>query len=240
MIRGVILFILSLWAMFTHAASLQVAPILLEFNPNEKIQELWLMNTGDETIRAQVRAKSWTQKENQNVLEDTKDLIASPMILSIQPGQKQLVRVVKLNPTLTTEQAFRLIVDELPSDKAIKINGVQLLLQYSIPVFFKAPSTQPVITDLKKPMSLNGVQFSFKDHQLIVKNQSSHYIRLSQLNYIDETGKNIPVLGGLVGYALVGQMMQWPIPKGIAISPKGHFEALINSDDIAQPLPLTP
>lgn len=135
--------------MFTHAASLQVAPILLEFNPNEKIQELWLMNTGDETIRAQVRAKSWTQKENQNVLEDTKDLIASPMILSIQPGQKQLVRVVKLNPTLTTEQAFRLIVDELPSDKAIKINGVQLLLQYSIPVFLKPLALNPSLQILK-------------------------------------------------------------------------------------------
>ena len=70
-----------------HAASLQVAPILLEFSPQEKVKELWLTNTGSDEIRGQVRVNYWTQNNNQDVITPTKDLIASPMVLTIPAGQ---------------------------------------------------------------------------------------------------------------------------------------------------------
>ncbi|MDC6673854.1 fimbria/pilus periplasmic chaperone, partial [Leclercia adecarboxylata] len=101
-----------------HAASLQVAPILLEFSPQEKVKELWLTNTGNENIRAQVRVNAWTQSNQQDILANSKDLIASPMVISIPAGQRQLVRLIRNTQIAnTTEQAYRLIVDELPNSQ---------------------------------------------------------------------------------------------------------------------------
>ncbi|WP_257227258.1 molecular chaperone, partial [Acinetobacter sp. YH16049] len=101
----------SSFCSLAQAASLQVSPILVEFSSQEKAKELWLTNTGKTNIRAQVRMQEWTQLNNQEILEPTKKLIASPLITEIKPGQRQLVRLIKpANTNSTHEQAFRVLV----------------------------------------------------------------------------------------------------------------------------------
>lgn len=222
-----------------HAASLQVAPILLEFSPQEKVKELWLTNTGNDSIRAQVRVNAWTQTNHQDVLITSKDLIASPMVLSIPAGQRQLVRLIRNMPTTanTSEQAYRLIVDELPDPQNTEQSGLQLLLKYSIPVFFNVSSTSPSEQGIT---SLKEMKFSYTASKLTVTNQSNHYKRFSQLSYIDAQGKKTPIQMGLVGYVLSGQTMQWDIPKQINVSAGGQFVAVVNMDVKEQRLPLSP
>jgi fimbrial chaperone protein len=58
------------------------------------------------------------------------------MVISIPAGQRQLVRLIRNTQIAnTTEQAYRLIVDELPNSQTDVQSGLQLLLKYSIPVF---------------------------------------------------------------------------------------------------------
>ncbi|OTG80395.1 hypothetical protein B9T27_13220 [Acinetobacter sp. ANC 4648] len=221
-----------------QAASLQVAPILLEFSPQEKVKELWLTNTGDESIRAQVRVNAWTQSNDQDVLTASKDLIASPMVLSIPAGQRQLVRLIRNVKTVnTTEQAYRLIVDELPNSKAETQSGLQLLLKYSIPVFFKVSNSNDTNQGIT---SLKGISFKYTPHTLTVSNQSDHYKRFSQFAYIDAQGKKTLIQMGLMGYVLSGQRMQWNIPNHINVKPDGKFVAVVNMDVREQVLPLSP
>lgn len=135
-------FLASSLGSFTHAASLQVSPILVEFSSGEKAKELWLTNTGKTNIRAQVRMQEWTQLNSQEILQPTRKLVASPLITEIKPGQRQLVRLIKpANTNTTQEQAFRVLVDELPGSNPEQNNsGLNILLQYSIPIFIKLPS----------------------------------------------------------------------------------------------------
>lgn len=54
----------SIFITQAHAASLQVAPILLEFSPQEKVKELWLTNTGNESIRATSKGERLDTKQS--------------------------------------------------------------------------------------------------------------------------------------------------------------------------------
>ena len=85
---------------------------------------------------------------------------------------------------------------------------------------------------------LNQVNFQYQNQQLIVKNNAKSHIRISELTYINPNGERIPLINGLVGYALAGQSMRWDIPQSKKILPNGKFEARINSDGLAQLLPI--
>jgi len=229
--------IVSLYSLSSLAASLQVAPISVAFSPQEKAKEIWLTNTSERPIRAQTRVLIWSQVAGQDQVNPTRDLVASPSITEIKAGEQQLIRIIRIAPQNTAvEQTYRLLIDELPSSgQADAQTGLQLLLQYSIPVFIQPTDS---ITMHNGLTLLNQVNFQYQNQQLIVKNNAKSHIRISELTYINPNGERIPLINGLVGYALAGQSMRWEIPESKKILPNGKFEARINSDGSAQMLPI--
>lgn len=227
----------SILILRAHAASLQVAPILLEFSPNERVKELWLTNTGNESIRAQIRVNEWVQENQQDMLIPSKGLIASPMVLSIPAQQRQLVRLIRNSPVKNTEQAFRLIVDELPNKQQETKSGLTVLLKYSIPVFFKVSNSNDIAQRLS---TLKGITFKYSPQKLTVINQSDSYKKFSQFAYVNEMNKKIIIQQGLVGYVMSGQTMEWTIPNAVKVTTGGKFVAVVNSDVSEQTLPLSP
>ena len=229
--------IVSLYSLSSLAASLQVAPISVAFSPQEKAKEIWLTNTSERPIRAQTRVLIWSQVAGQDQVNPTRDLVASPSITEIKAGEQQLIRIIRIAPQNTAvEQTYRLLIDELPSSgQADAQTGLQLLLQYSIPVFIQPTDSIAMRNGLTL---LNQVNFQYQNQQLIVKNNAKSHIRISELTYINPNGERIPLINGLVGYALAGQTMRWDIPESKKILPNGKFEARINSDGLAQMLPI--
>jgi fimbrial chaperone protein len=229
--------IVSLYSLSSLAASLQVAPISVAFSPQEKAKEIWLTNTSERPIRAQTRVLIWSQVAGQDQVNPTRDLVASPSITEIKAGEQQLIRIIRIAPQNTAvEQTYRLLIDELPSSaQADAQTGLQLLLQYSIPVFIQPTDSIAMRNGLTL---LNQVNFQYQNQQLIVKNNAKSHIRISELIYINPNGERIPLINGLVGYALAGQSMRWDIPESKKILPNGKFEARINSDGLAQMLPI--
>jgi len=229
--------IVSLYSLSSLAASLQVAPISVAFSPQEKAKEIWLTNTSERPIRAQTRVLIWSQVAGQDQVNPTRDLVASPSITEIKAGEQQLIRIIRIAPQNTAvEQTYRLLIDELPSSaQADAQTGLQLLLQYSIPVFIQPTDSIAMRNGLTL---LNQVNFQYQNQQLIVKNNAKSHIRISELTYINPNGERIPLINGLVGYALAGQSMRWDITESKKILPNGKFEARINSDGLAQMLPI--
>lgn len=225
----VFLLLISLWLCFfigsVHAASLQVAPILLEFSKQQTAKELWLTNTGQKEIYVQTQVNQWTQKNHNNQLQATNTLIASPMVSMIKPGQKQLVRLIRAKDTsISEEQAFRIIVEELPQTSVEEQSGLKLLLRYSIPVFINT-SADPLPEAL-----LDGVDVQYHDHKLMISNKNQSYRKFSQLSYLAPNGSRTIIYPGLLGYVLAEQVMQWEIPEGIAVVSGGKFMATINGE----------
>ena len=75
------LFVLAAWlGIATPAASrdLRLEPVSLALQLGEQATTLWLSNTGQQPLQAQVRLFSWTQEEGGEVLVPTQAVAVSP------------------------------------------------------------------------------------------------------------------------------------------------------------------
>ncbi len=58
--------------------------------------------------------------------------------MRIEPGQKQLVRLIKqIPPAAGQEMAYRVVLDEIPTPRAVGDNqaGLNFQMRYSVPLF---------------------------------------------------------------------------------------------------------
>lgn len=226
-----LLFFLML-SLTANTAGLQVSPTMINLTERNTIELIYLSNTGTSLLRGQVRVYHWNQYMGNNQLVETKDIQVSPPVMDIPPGETQWVRIVRKAPQNSIEQAYRLIVDELPSaDRVTSPAGVQFLMQYSLPVFI-SPIAQKNI-----PTALTELTFSINNKQgksyLFVKNSRSTHLKLSQLTYVTVEGKVTILQPGLLGYVLAGQSAQWEIPSPHS---SGKYQAIINNDRVRQTL----
>jgi len=235
---------LALLATGAGAAGLQVAPVLVEFASGETSQVLRLFNSSGSPLRAQVRVQAWTQSEGVEQLQPTRDIVASPPILELPAGRTQLVRLVRLQPGLPAgEKSYRLLIDELPPESVAGRQGVQFLLQHSVPLFVLPAGVKPAIEQRAQPREAPQLQVQAQPAgeslQLSVRNPGAQRVRLSQLSYTQPDGRSDLLEPGLLGYVLAGQLMRWSVqlPPG-RLSSGGSWKARLNDDPEPTALPL--
>jgi fimbrial chaperone protein len=228
-LRGATLAGLLVAASSAAASGLQIAPTGLSLTVGGPAEALWLTNTGDRELRAQVRAFRWSQPEGKDSLEPTQALVASPPMLSIPPGGKQLVRVIRTGGDAPAgEQAFRLLVDELPVDVEKKETGVKYVLRYSVPVFVGGSGTPSLAwsTSLDK----DGLG-------LDIRNSGPVHAQLSAMTLESPNAAPVTLAPGLLGYVLPGAAMHWtlPVPAGADLA-HARIKALVNGEATDQTL----
>lgn len=218
------------------ASGLQVAPTTLSLKASQNADGLWLINTGDNVVHAQVRVYHWTQNDQGDQLVDSRGLVISPPMLQLAAGDRQLIRVIRTgappNGAGAVEDAYRLAIDELPIDVQGK-QGLQFVLHYSVPIFIEpAGTTAP--PQLQWNLLRRGEQVMLR-----VSNHGGSHAQLAALSYIDTSGHRTDINPGLLGYVLPGATMQWMLkPPAAVFSAGGILEAMINGEKAAQDLPL--
>ena len=237
------------------AGSLQVSNVLLEVQQAETSQGLWLSNEGESPLRAQSRVYQWTQDNAGNdQLGATTALTASPPIVEIAPGERQFIRVVRLQKgDEQSEQSYRLLVSELPAATGANgdgngsgaAKGVQLLIQHSIPVFVIPKDGQKLGarhgTTSLEPYSIQLDTLTSDKATLQMQNAGKQRVRISQVAFVDASGKSTVLTPGLLGYALAGQSMKWQLPLPAALrQPGGRIDARLNDDTQPQTLVQVP
>lgn len=192
-----------------QCATLQVAPVMLNLSTAQRAGALYLTNTGTRDIHAQVRIYAWSQPAGKDVLTLTNEVVSSPAITALKPGQQQLVRIVVLNPVVRPqEQSFRLVVDELPGTQPSDTDhtGVHFLLRYSIPLFIAAESN-------RSKEEATHLTCSQQNADIWCQNKGTTHIRLSDVQAIAENGQVTDTLSGLAGYVLAGQKFMLPFKR---------------------------
>lgn len=225
-------FILGLGVSFTSfAASLQVYPVNITFSAGENVKAVYVKNTGTTPIGAQLRAYQWTQQGQNDVLTDTHTLVLSPPITSIPPGQQQLIRVIlPVPPTQQGEQAYKLVVDELPGSQDDEKRAVRFLLRYNLPVFVNTPATPVDLAQMKFHLDTSS-----SPARLWIENNSPHHLKLSNVVLVAGDHK-YPLFNGLLGYVLANNSRSWPLPKGHYTGSTLTFN--VNDDAAIQTVPL--
>lgn len=218
------------------ASGLQVSPISLSLQAKENASGLTLSNTGDNAVHAQVRVYQWSQNEKGDQLTPSRGLLASPPMIELQPGENQLIRVIRASAPPSgvgaVEASYRLSIDEIPIKSAEQNAGLQFALSYSLPVF-----VNPVgITETSPKLQwYYRLQPDGKQIELSVKNSGNGHAQLAGLSLIDSTGNHIDIHQGLLGYVLPGATMQWTlkIPPS-TLTTGGKFKVMINGTQTTQ------
>jgi fimbrial chaperone protein len=131
-----------LWALVpaAHAATFSINPLRIELDARHRTDIINLKNTAESPLRVQVRTMLWTVADDgQWQLTPSRDLIVTPELLEIAPGQTAQLRVGVLGDPGASEGTYRLLLDELPNQDAAPgaLSEIRVLTQVSMPVFLE-------------------------------------------------------------------------------------------------------
>ena len=219
---------LAFFSGLASASGLQVSPVTLSLQQTQRAEGIWLSNSGDSPINAQVRVFHWSQNSYGDQLASSQGLVISPPMLTIPPGGKQLIRVIRTGAPTKVEDAYRLSINELPLSNTKK-NSLQFVLHYSVPVFIQPPGVANTLAKLQWQ-----IHHSNGDAFLEVNNQGNGHAQLSEVTLITASGSRKNITPGLLGYVLPGSTMRWALPNGASQGEK--LEVTVNGEKTVQTL----
>ncbi|RTN95438.1 molecular chaperone [Enterobacter sp. WCHEn090032] len=228
--------VLAVTGQVQAAATILLWPIDPWLAADAKATELWIQNQGNSATTMQVRIVRWKQEDGHERYTAQQDVVASPPIVTIAAGSKQLIRLIKqASVPAGAEQAYRIIVDEIPQAdvKAEPAIGLKLQMRYSIPLFVYGQGI-PTIKEGAHHAVVETRNLSWRVTQaggqpaLEVQNRGDVHVRLSQVA-LEQGGQKRTIAEGLLGYVLPGSSRSWPIPAGVR-QPE-RMSAQINARD---------
>lgn len=171
----------------TWGGSVDINPVRIDLMGQGQPAELRLTNTGSAEMSIQVDLFKWDQDSDAaDLLTETDQLLAMPLIFTVPAGEQQVVRIGflgELSPDL--EQSYRLLVTELAPPQSDDAGGSTLAMRmrFSIPAF-----VAPLIASGQPDVVLVDVDSVDNNLMLTVKNEGNAHTRLSRLEARVESG----------------------------------------------------
>lgn len=207
MMLRIFILLASLTASVAQAGnSVLIWPIDPKIHSGDKATELWLENRGAATTLMQVRVFSWRQQDGQEQYQTQQTVGASPPLVRIEPGQKQLVRLIgQVPPPAGAELAYRVLLDEIPTPQKPGENqaGLNFQMRYSVPLFTygEGLSAETARPDLSwRLVNQNGKS------ALRITNNGNGHARLSKVSLGGRSLSN-----SLFGYVLARSSNNFPL-----------------------------
>ena len=203
--------IVGLWAMSlawpVAAANLQISPVMINLRAGQGATGITMQNMGEATVYGQVRVYLWEQKDGDDVLTPTQDVVASPPIIQIEPKNSQMIRLVRRSQQLPAgELYYRILIDEIPKDDNGPASGVDIRLRYSVPMFV-------LPADERAAPALAWAVYKKDDHWMLrVRNSGTQRAQIGALVLSNAAGKQFDIAPGLFGYVLAGNVREWRLP----------------------------
>jgi fimbrial chaperone protein len=188
----------ALWA-----GTVEVSPVIASLSVHHAIQAFTVRNAGDAAVTVQIALMKWQQAEGRDVLTSTDDLLSTPPLFVVAPGQSQIVRVGMLHMTpQTSEATYRMLLTEVPAPPQPGFRGLSVTLRLSIPIFIEP--TKP-----SSPMLTWRVMSGSGGNALVdVVNSGSIHAKIFSLSLRDEETKSV-MQQDTSQYVLANNHCQW-------------------------------
>lgn len=188
------------------AANLQISPVMINLRVGQGATGINLQNLGEAPVYGQVRVYLWEQKDGDDVLTPTQDVVASPPIIQIGPKSSQIIRLVRRSEQLpASELTYRILIDEIPKDDG-PASGVDIRLRYSVPMFVLPADERAA------PVLAWSVFKKEGFWMLRVRNSGTQRAQIGALELSNAAGKQFEIASGLFGYVLAGRVREWRLP----------------------------
>lgn len=206
-------------ATFAQSGAVLIWPVDPVIETTQRATALWLENPGKAPIQLQVRVFGWQQSDAGDLYTPQSEVVGTPPMVRIEPGQRQLVRLTRTEVVPAgTERAYRVIVDEIPLADAqhhqASAARIQFRMRYAIPLFsYGEGRSRPNAGESKASVQSLGWRIVHEGGKrfLEVRNAGQTHVRLVNAGF--EADK-APFAPGLLGYVLAGATMRWPLPDG--------------------------
>ncbi|MBB5193199.1 fimbrial chaperone protein [Silvimonas terrae] len=232
--------LLLAWAPARAGSSVLIWPIDPVIDSDAKAGALWLENRGADAVTLQIRIYAWGQNGKDDTFKAQNAVVASPPFASIPPGERQLVRLTRIEPPRPgTEESYRLLIDEIPADAQgdnasdAQSAGITFQMRYSVPLFVygdhlwlkEDPRKKRLAAEQGVPRLTWRAVREGDRYFLEITNQGVVHARLTEVS-IGVPGQQPYMVDGLLGYVLAGGTMRWPVPQPVA--PKAVMRATVN------------
>lgn len=157
-----------------QGAGLKVFPVRILLAPDEPIQTMSIENSSDTPSRVQLRVYSWRQDRGEEILEDTRDVLANPGQFEIAPGATQIARFGLRTEAGAQEKSYRVILEEIPGLRAPRPGEVQTLLRISIPIFVPPARASGALAWRAWPSGEREIRFA-------VRNDGNMHVQINRL-----------------------------------------------------------
>lgn len=208
-------FSLLLWLMPSFIVSaVTIWPLMPSIKSGDRATAIYLENTSSETKSFQIRVRDWTTDAGNDVMQAQSNIMASPAMLEIDAGQRQLVRLVYLAeshvPTFPTEQSYRVIVDDI-SERTELEGNINMRMRYILPLFVGASDGLATISSehVQAKIELQNDKVT-----LVVQNSGQRHLRLSSMSILKE-GELLTEHDGLLGYVLPQSSNSFALPESL-------------------------
>lgn len=231
------------------ASSVLIWPIDPVLEADQQASALWLENRGNEAANLQIRVFAWSQNNQGDQYQNQREVIGSPPVARIEPGQKQLVRLTRTGVVPPgQEKAYRIIIDEIPQALPDTAEGegktaaaIRFQMRYSVPLFAYGAGlwSKPDATRSRDPKGIGAPALSWRPVEeggqrfVEVRNQGPVHARLTDVA-VQQGGQARPLVEGLLGYVLPGATMRWPV--GAGVHQASALQARINGAEAVQPI----
>jgi fimbrial chaperone protein len=183
-----------------RAVQVSLAPLRIEMAGTTASTVLRVANPSGREVGVQVRAFGWSQRDGADVYSASDDVMITPSIIQIAPGQTQVFRVVRRAPASPGEKRFRIAVDQLPDPELESAGEAQARIRFTIPLFLDRDQAAPV--DLAWTLDGSGLQ---------ARNAGGQTVRIVGVALADATGTAIPLEKNSLRYLQGGSAIAWPL-----------------------------
>lgn len=189
------------------SANLQISPVMISLRAGQGASGITMQNLADTSVYGQVRVYLWEQKDGDDVLTPTQDVVASPPIIEIGPKSSQIIRLVRRSEQLpSSELCYRILIDEIPRAGDAPSSGVDIRLRYSVPMFV-------LPADERIAPSLAWTVFRKEGNWMLrVRNSGTQRAQIGALELSNKAGRQFVIAQGLFGYVLAGRVREWRLP----------------------------
>jgi fimbrial chaperone protein len=230
---------LSLLPSVALSASFYVSPVRVDLSARKPTAALTVRNESEQPVVVQLQTTAWTQNNGKDSTAPTRDLIATPPLFTLPAQGSQIVRLGLRNPqsALAAEQAFRVLLQEVPPPVKPGAQGITMALRLSIPVFVApAAAKGPALVWLAQPQR-DG------DILLRVQNNGDAHSQITQLTLSRGNGGKAVAEVDVVSYVLAGQAREWKLKPQQGSASAGerlHLRAETDAGRVDTELELAP
>ena len=213
----------------TWASTFQVNPVKVTLSADKPVAALTVRNIGADPTVIQLQVVAWSQVDGHDKYAPAPNILATPPIFTLPASGSQVIRVgFRQRPDAKGEQAYRLLLREIPPPLQPGFKGLRVRLQISLPVFILPVA--PVAPDLHWQAVLAG------NGQLEIhaSNAGLAHVKLSEFR-LSENGASKPLpMSEKPVYILPGGSHDWLIDAPVSMGQHLHLAAQKSSGDVVQ------